>query len=108
MTRSVVAVLKTKPESVLDDIAKLMDLAGYKSFLSKEAEDCLKINISWHHYFPGCSTSPWQLEGVIKKLLSDGYDAKKLIPTHNSTVVVDPHVGQINNKHETVLKKYGL
>ncbi|MCX5801558.1 MAG: DUF362 domain-containing protein [Candidatus Eisenbacteria bacterium] len=108
MNRSVVAVLKTKPETVVDDFGKLLDLAHYRDFVSTEAQVCLKINISWHHYFPGCSTSPWQLEGVIKKLVSDGYDTKKLIPVHNSTVVVDPHPGQVNNKLEPILRKYGL
>ncbi len=108
MVRSVVAVLKTKPETVVADVGRLMELARYQDFVSKEAEVCLKINVSWHHYYPGCSTTPWQLEGVIKRLLADGYDAKKLIPTHNSTVVVDPHVGQTNNKQELVLNKYGL
>ncbi|MFH0778150.1 MAG: DUF362 domain-containing protein, partial [Candidatus Eisenbacteria bacterium] len=108
MGRSIVAVLRTRPDTVLEDFAGLMNLAGYRDFVSSQTEVCLKINISWHHYFPGCSTSPWQLEGVIKKLLADGYERGKLIPTHNSTVVVDPHVGQTNNKHEAVLKKYGL
>ena len=108
MARSVVSVLKTRPETVVQDVGKLMELADYRNFVSKDAGVCLKINVSWHQYYPGCSTTPWQLEGVIKKLLSDGYDTKQLVPTHNSTVVVDPHVGQTNNKQEVVLKKYGL
>jgi uncharacterized protein (DUF362 family) len=108
VSRSVVAVLKTRPETVVEDFGKLMDLARYRDFVSTEAQVCLKINISWHLYFPGCSTSPWQLDGVIKKLVSDGYDTKRLIPAHNSTVVVDPHPGQVNNKLEPILRKYGL
>ena len=108
MSGSVVAVLKTSPETVVEDFGKLMDLAAYRNFVSTDAQICLKINISWHHYFPGCSTSPWQLEGVIKKLISDGYDPKKLIPVHNSTVVVNPHPGQVNNKLEPILRRHGL
>ena len=108
MARSIVSVLKTKPETVVQDFGRLMVLAEYHKFVPKDAGVCLKINVSWHHYYPGCSTTPWQLEGVIKQLLADGYDAKRLVPVHNSTVVVDPHVGQTNNKQEVVLKKYGL
>jgi uncharacterized protein (DUF362 family) len=108
VARSIVSVLKTKPETVVQDIGRLMRLADYHKFVAKDAAVCLKINVSWHHYYPGCSTTPWQLEGVIKQLLADGYDAKRLVPAHNSTVVVDPHVGQTNNKQEAVLKKYGL
>ena len=86
-----VAVVYTRPETVLDDIARAMDLAGVSSTLSTDVETLLKINISWQHYYPACSTAPWQLDGVIRKLKSDGYD--KLTPVHNGTVVVDPREG---------------
>ena len=32
----------------------------------KPARPSLKVNISWQHYYPGCSTSPWQLDGVLR------------------------------------------
>jgi uncharacterized protein (DUF362 family) len=101
-----VAVVYTTPETVLDDIARAMRLAGYTQTLSLDAATLLKINISWQHYYPACSTTPWQLEGVIKTLKADGYG--ELTPTHNGTVVVDPHEGAINNKHTVVENKYGL
>ena len=101
-----VAVVYTTPETVLDDIARAMRLADYNQTLSLDAASLLKINISWQHYYPACSTTPWQLEGVIKTLKADGYG--ELIPTHNGTVVVDPHEGAINNKHTVVEDKYGL
>ena len=83
-----------------------MHLAGYQDVLPKEASTLLKINISWQHYYPACSTSPWQLEGVIKTLQDDGYN--DLIPAQNGTVVVDSYEGEVNNKHKAVLDKYGL
>jgi uncharacterized protein (DUF362 family) len=101
-----VAVVYTTPETVLDDIARAMRLADYTQTLSLDTATLLKINISWQHYYPACSTTPWQLEGVIKTLKADGYG--ELIPTHNGTVVVDPHEGAINNKHTVVEDKYGL
>ena len=66
----------------------------------------LKINISWQHFYPSCSTSPWQLDGVINTLKEDGF--KDLIPTHNGTVVVDAREGEVNNKHDVVVKSHGL
>jgi uncharacterized protein (DUF362 family) len=105
-TAPTVAVVYTTPETVLDDIARAMRLADYTQTLSLDAATLLKINISWQHYYPACSTTPWQLEGVIKTLKADGYG--ELIPTHNGTVVVDPHEGAINNKHTVVEDKYGL
>jgi uncharacterized protein (DUF362 family) len=103
-----VAVLKTSPDTVLDDIAQAMRLAGVEAALSPEHATILKINISWQHYYPACSTTPWQLEGVIKTLLELGHEADGLIPAQNRTVVVDPRVGAVNNRHNPVLERYGL
>lgn len=108
MTRSRVAVLKTTPGSVIGDYGRLMRLARYREFLPPENETALKINISWQHYYPACSTTPWQLQGVIATLLEDGYDREKIYGCHNRTVVVDARVGEIANKHKPVLEKYGL
>ena len=108
MSRSVVAVVKTRPETVLDDTGRAMRLAGYAGTLSRERETALKINISWHHYYPACSTTPWQLEGVIKTLLDDGYARERLWGAHNRTVVVSARKGEIANKHLPVLEKYDI
>ena len=54
---SVVAVVRTKPETVLEDIGRAMELAGYSSAIPKAPETALKINISWQHYYPACSTT---------------------------------------------------
>jgi uncharacterized protein (DUF362 family) len=108
MGQSRVAVLKTAPPTVLADYGRLMRLAGYQQFLPQDRETALKINISWQHFYPACSTTPWQLEGVIAALLADGYDANKIYGCHNRTVVVDARKGEIANKHKVVLEKYGL
>ena len=104
--RSKVAVLYTKPETVLEDMGRLMRLADYQTHLSPDLETLLKINISWQVYYPAVSTTPWQLEGVIRALRMDGYN--DIIPSHNGTVVVDAYEGEINNKHKNVTEKYGL
>jgi uncharacterized protein (DUF362 family) len=101
-----VAVLKTKPETVLDDIGQVMELAGHREALDKDLDTILKINISWQTWYPACSSNPWQIEGVIRKLQADGY--KRLIGAHNNTVVVDAYVGEKNNKHKYVVDKYGV
>jgi len=108
MTQSKVAVVKTTPETVLDDYKKLMHLAEYQKYLPKDKDTALKINISWHHFYPACSTPPWQLEGVIKTLLSDGYHRELIHGCQNRTVVVSAKKGEIANKHKPVLEKYNL
>ena len=70
---SKVAVVYTTPETVIVDITRAMNLADYQAFLPKDLATLLKINISWQHYYPACSTTPWQLEGVIRSLRAGGH-----------------------------------
>jgi len=98
-----VAVLKTSPETVLEDIEKLMKLADFESSLPKENKTGLKINISWQTWYPACSSTPWQIEGVIKTLKNSGY--QDIVGVHNDTVVVNTSDGERNNKHRYVTDK---
>ncbi|MCX7919761.1 MAG: DUF362 domain-containing protein [bacterium] len=106
MKKAKVAVVKTSPETVITDIQRVMQLAEFEKFLPKENETILKINISWHHYYPACSTTPWQFDGVIQTLRNAGYSG--LIPAQNRTVVVDPKIGAVKNHLVSVLKKHQL
>src|SRR3990172_3758600 len=101
-----VAVLKTSPATVLDDIEKLMKLADFTAALPKERRTGLKINISWQTWYPACSSSPWQIEGVIRSLQKAGYT--DLVGVHNDTVVVNTADGERNNKHLYVTDKYNV
>jgi uncharacterized protein (DUF362 family) len=104
--RGLVAVLKTSPETVLDDIDRVMHLGGFEAALPKGVTTGLKINISWQTWYPACSSEPWQVEGAIRTLHSAGYT--DLVGVHNDTVVVDTSVGEFNNKHRFVTDKYGV
>ena len=109
MARSCVAVLRTSPKNVVEDIKRLMRLASYQKFLPHDAETALKINTSWQYYYPGCSTTPWQLDGVIATLLEDGYSKEKIFGCQNRTVVVNARRGELANRHkQVVVGKYGL
>src|SRR5512140_385119 len=98
MPKAKVAILKTTPRTVLRDYHELLNLAGYQDVVAKDADTALKINISWHFFFPAASTVPWQLEGVIRALKSDGYDPARVHGCHNRTVVIDAHRGERENK----------
>ncbi|MFA6088466.1 MAG: DUF362 domain-containing protein [Candidatus Woesearchaeota archaeon] len=100
----VISVLRTKPKTVLEDYKKLMHLAEYEQFISKKKETILKLNLSWSLYYPACSTEPWQLEGVLKTMIDDGY--KNIHPVENRTVVTDVWKGAKGNKWLPILKKY--
>jgi uncharacterized protein (DUF362 family) len=108
MSKSKVAILKTTPATVLRDYHKLMNLAGYQQVIPKDRQTALKINISWHFFFPAASTTPWQLEGVIRAMKQDGYDPKRIHGCHNRTVVIDAHLGERENKQINVIEAHGL
>ncbi len=85
-----------------------MRLAGYQQALPKGPDTALKINISWHTFYPACSTTPWQIEGVVRTMLEDGYPRNRIHACHNRTVVVSAKKGEVNNRQKQVVDKYGL
>ena len=105
---SKVVVLKTSPETVLNDYKRLIHLAEIEKFISLEKDSLLKLNLSWTKYFPSCSSQPWQVEGVVRTLLQAGYQKDRLFPVENKTVVTHPVKGAKNNLWTPVLEKYGL
>ena len=103
-----VALIQTTPERVLDDVGRAMEAAGYESALSRSAETALKINVSWHHWYPACSTTPWQLDGAIRKLRADAYAPESLFAAHNRTVTVSARLGERRNKHLPVVTAHSI
>ncbi len=104
--KSIVAVLETKPESVLEDYGRLGNLAGVGNALDRTKPAILKDNISWHLPFPGANTVPWQLEGAIKSLQTGG--VCELVAVHNNTVVTNPYVGGRLLKLKKIYEKYNI
>jgi len=85
-----------------------MNLAGYREVIDPGSDTALKVNISWHFFFPGASTTPWQLEGVIRAMKADGYRPELIHACHNRTVVIDAHLGERENKQLPVVEAHGL
>jgi uncharacterized protein (DUF362 family) len=106
MRKPTVAVIKTSPEKVLEDIPTLMEMAGVKAALNSEATTILKDNISWHYPFLSANTTPWQLEGTILSLKEAGFP--DLVAVHNNTVVTDPYKGGRLNKLDNIYRKYNI
>lgn len=102
------ALLKTTPATVRADYHRLLNLADYQKTIAKDADTALKVNISWHFFFPASSTTPWQLDGVIQAMLADGYDKDLVHACHNRTVVIDSHLGERENKQIDVVEAHGI
>lgn len=108
MAQSVVAIRKTRPETVVIDYQRVMEDADFRVYLPQQHDTLVKLNLSWTKYFPACSSQPWQLEGVVRALLGAGYTRERLIPVENKTVVTDPLKGCQANLWMPVLRHYGL
>jgi uncharacterized protein (DUF362 family) len=99
-----VAVVKTTPQTVLEDMQRVMELAGLQSSLQQGTATILKDNISWHFPFPGANTTPWQLEGSILGLRKNGFE--EVVCVQNKTVVTDAFKGEDLNKYSSLFQKY--
>lgn len=106
MAKSKVAVLKTRPETILEDIHRLMSMAGFEQTLQKGATTILKDNISWHFPFPAANTTPWQMEGTVLSLKKAGYN--DIICVQNKTVVTNAFKGEDLNNYVPIFKRYQI
>lgn len=104
----IVVAKKTSPKTIIPDYQKLIREANYEEYIDKKLPVIIKLNLSWTKFYPACSTPPWELEGVVKTLIEDGFKPSQIIPVENRTVVTDVRQGSINNGWIGVLKKYGL
>jgi uncharacterized protein (DUF362 family) len=105
---SQIFVVKTSPKTVLEDYSKLMHLAQYEKVYDKNSKNILKLNLSWSKFFPSCSSPPWQVEGVLKAMIKDGYDPKKIFTAENRTVVTNIEKGLKGNKWKPIINRYGV
>ncbi len=104
--KSKVALVRTKPDTVLDDIERVCELAGMSKTLDKSATTILKDNISWHMPMPGANTTPWGLEGIYLALKNAGYE--DVVVVENKTVVTIAEKGDKLCKFKPVFEKYKI
>lgn len=106
MSKAKVAILRTKPSTVVEDYLRLCELAGIKKALDTSSQTILKDNITWHNVFPGVNTTPWQLEGTIQGLIKAG--CNDLVAVHNHTVVTLPEKGEEDLKFKPIYEKFKI
>ena len=103
---SKVAIVKTKPETILQDVQKVMEMANVSGSLQPDTTTILKNNLSWHLMYPSANTTPWQLEGTILGLRNAGL--KDLVCVENETVVTCAKTGETLNKQRPVCEHYNV
>jgi uncharacterized protein (DUF362 family) len=97
-----VAVLKVKPESVLDDVAHVCDLAGLQGALPASQRTLLFPSLDSNRPFPASTTTPWQLEGAIRALGRAGLDGISCVRSERPPRALD------RNALGPVLRSYGV
>jgi uncharacterized protein (DUF362 family) len=105
-SRARVAVLRTQPETVLEDCQRLCDLAGMAEALDPNATTILKDNISWHYPMPAANTTPWQLEASTLALRKAGF--QDLVCVQNKTVVINTFKGEDLNGYVPIFRHYDI
>jgi hypothetical protein len=106
MAKSKVAIIRTDPKTVLNDVGRLFELADGPKFLSADVPTILKDNISWHYPFPSANTTPWQLEGTILALKKHGF--KDISCVQNKTESTDAYKGERLNLYPSIFSAYDI
>jgi uncharacterized protein (DUF362 family) len=106
LSKAKVALLKTSPAGVLDDIGRLFELADGPKSLDKAVPTILKDNISWHYPFPSANTTPWQLEGTIITLKKNGFSSLSCV--QNKTEVTNAYKGEDLNGYRPIFEAHGV
>ncbi len=106
MKKPTVAILRTRPETVVDDYRTLMEMAGFEQHLNRRFPTLIKPELSWHVPFPAVNTPPWQLEGVARTLLNTGY--RDLCVVESRSPEADTYQAEIRNHLVSVFNQYHL
>jgi uncharacterized protein (DUF362 family) len=105
-SKAKVALLRVRPDSILTDIDRLVELADVARALAAGTTTILKDNISWHFPFPAANTTPWQLEGTIQALARRGF--ADLVCVQNKTVVTNAFKGEDLNHYVPIFRHYDV
>lgn len=101
-----VAAIRTRPRKVLEDFGTVMSQAGADDLFANQTEVVIKPVLGSSGWLAGTSTSPWQLEGVVRKLQAQG--VKRLIAAQDKSQVRQAYTAENNNKLTYVFDKYSV
>ena len=78
MKKSIVYVYKTSPKTLEMDIEKVLNTSDFQE-LNPEKETLIKINANYDRDWPGCNTSRWFLDALLRNLRRKEFDNLKVI-----------------------------
>ncbi len=105
-SRARVALIRTTPATVLRDYERLLELAEFRRSLDPGTLTLLNLDQRRHFPFPSANTTPWQLEGSARVLLSAGY--RDLACAQHKTALISVFKGEDLNGYTPILRAYNL
>jgi uncharacterized protein (DUF362 family) len=78
MKESTVYVYRTSPKTLEIDVEKVLNTPDFQE-LNPEKEILIKINANYDRDWPGCNTSRWFLDALLKNLRKKGFDNLNVI-----------------------------
>lgn len=78
MKESTVYVYKTSPKTLEKDVGKVLSTAEFQEF-NPEKETFIKINANYDRDWPGCNTSRWFLDALLRNFKKEGFNNLKVI-----------------------------
>jgi uncharacterized protein (DUF362 family) len=103
MKESTVYVYKTSPKTLEMDIEKVLNTSDFQE-LNPRKETLIKINANYDRDWPGCNTSRWFLDALLKNLRKRGFDSLRVI---EGDLKLQPAVKTINAIGiDKILEKY--
>ena len=103
MKESTVYVYKTSPKTLEMDIEKVLNTSNFQE-LNSEKGTLIKINANYDRDWPGCNTSRWFLDALLKNLGKTGFNDLKVI---EGDLKLQPAVKTINAIGiDKILEKY--
>jgi len=78
MKESTVYIFKTSPKTLERDVEKVLNTPDFRE-LNPRKETLIKINANYDRDWPGCNTSKWFLDALLKNLKRSGFNNLKAI-----------------------------
>jgi len=110
MARSRVAVLSSSPETVRDDVRRLLRILRAGSGPARTGDVLVVPDLERRHWFPSCGTTPWQLDGSLEALRERGVPAssvrvivREAAPSAAARALDTHSLGQVFRSHDVEL-----
>lgn len=100
-----VAVVRTSPERVFEDVRRVMELAHWQDYITPGADVALKPNLGWDKLIPGAISAPWVMEGVI---LAIREHVGKIYLVESDQVVVNVEDALRLTRLDEVCRRHGV